>query len=308
MGKSYAIITPAKNEERNLPFLAESMLKQTIKPAVWLIVDDGSDDGTPGIIEELASKSPWIHSRRLEKSQISNIRELDAHFSQLIKGAFDHTVDLCARGGIEYEYIGQVDGDMILPPDYFDKIIDNFEQNPKLGIAGGHCIITKLDERGNIIQRSRPVVITDDGPHGGCRLIRRDCFQEIGGIPLTTGQDGATLAKARLCGWETKKYSEIEILHLKKRGSAKWDGYINYCSDFHPLLVLLTCLLSPLVTREPFRGVVYLYGYFSALLKREQKTADQSLRYYFRHKRLKEIKQLMSLKVKNKFKNLVSKT
>lgn len=300
MGKSYIIITVAKNEERNLPLLAESMVKQTIKPAAWFIFDDGSDDRTPEIIAELENKFYWIHGKRLTKSQVSNIRELNSHFVWLTKMSFDYALDFCATGGIEYEYIGKVDADMVLPPDYFERIVERFEQNRRLGVAGGHYINAIPDGKGNMIRKRTPPALMEDGPSGGCIIIKRDCFQEMGGIPLTPGaQDGAILAKARISGWETRRFSDIEIFHLRKRGSAKWDGYIAYCADYHPLLVLLNCLMAPLVTGEPFRGLVYLYGYFSALLKKEPKVADESLRHYFRHKRLEEVRQRIGLKKKN---------
>lgn len=304
MGRSYVIITPAKNEEIYLPFLAESMLKQTIQPTAWFIIDDGSDDGTPRIIDDLASKHPWIHGKRLEKGQTANIQEQDNHFVRLIKEAFDYVVDYYAGEGIEYEYIGQVDADMLLPPDYFEKVIEGFEQNPKLGIAGGHYTFVKLGEKGNIIQRKTPPCIADDNPSGGCMLIKRACFQDIGGIPIAPGQDGATLAKARLCGWKTRRLIDIEMFHLRERGSARWEGYIVYCLDAHPLLVLLNCLDSFFVKRAPLRALGYLYGYSLSFLKREQKVTDPSLRYYFRHKRLGEVRKIISLKMKSKFNNL----
>lgn len=304
MGKGYVIITPAKNEERYLPFLAESMVRQTVKPVAWFITDDGSDDGTPRIIEELASKFPWVHGRRLEKSQISNIRELAIHFVEMVKEAFDHAAHFCAQEGIEYECIGKVDADMVLPRDYFERVIEKFEQDPVLGVAGGHYVFGKLDERGNIIPKKTPSAILEDGPSGGCMLIKNDCLQDMGGIPLGPGQDGATLAKARLSEWETKRFNDIEIFHLRKRGSAKWEGYIAYCSDYHPLLVLLNCLAG-LVRGEPFRGLAYLYGYSSAFFRREQKTTDASLRYYFRRKRLTEVKNLVRSQITNKFRNLL---
>jgi glycosyltransferase involved in cell wall biosynthesis len=260
MGKSYVIITPAKNEEKHLPLLAESMVKQTIKPSAWFIIDDGSDDRTPGIILELESKFPWIHSKRLEKSEVSNTNELAMHFVKMVKEAFDYAVDFCSRSGIEYDYIGKIDADMILPSDYFEKLIEKFEQNSRLGIAGGHYIFVKFDEKGDMTRKRTPKALLEDGPSGGCLLIGKDCYQDMGGLPLSPGQDSGALAKARLAGWETKRFTDIESFHLRRRGSAKWDGYIAYCSDYHPLLVLLNSLACT-IRKEPLRGIAYLYGY-----------------------------------------------
>ena len=46
MQGSYIIITPAFNEENNIRRTIESILKQTVLPLEWIIVNDGSTDST----------------------------------------------------------------------------------------------------------------------------------------------------------------------------------------------------------------------------------------------------------------------
>ena len=61
------IITPACNEEKNLPLLIKSMVNQSIIPFEWIIVDDGSKDNTSNVIQKAAIKFPWIKYLRKEK-------------------------------------------------------------------------------------------------------------------------------------------------------------------------------------------------------------------------------------------------
>src|SRR3954470_18640533 len=63
----YAVATPARNEEGNLPRLAASLAAQTQRPTEWIVVDDGSSDATPRILDDLAAEHPWI--RRLARTQ-----------------------------------------------------------------------------------------------------------------------------------------------------------------------------------------------------------------------------------------------
>src|SRR5262249_40585942 len=57
---SYAIVTPVKNEAGRLELTRRSVCEQTHRPAQWVIVDDGSTDGTRGLAESWAENEPWI--------------------------------------------------------------------------------------------------------------------------------------------------------------------------------------------------------------------------------------------------------
>ena len=50
---TYAIVTPARNEARNLPRLAACLVEQTVQPSAWVIVDNGSTDGTSELGQRL---------------------------------------------------------------------------------------------------------------------------------------------------------------------------------------------------------------------------------------------------------------
>src|SRR4030067_2296499 len=104
----YVLVTVAKNEGSNLPLLIQSVIKQTIKPILWVIVNDGSTDNTQDILTKTNEKYKWIHIIRLEEGK----RDVGFHLSSMMKNAFDFTVGLCGRKGINYEYLGNIDGDI----------------------------------------------------------------------------------------------------------------------------------------------------------------------------------------------------
>ena len=133
MTKGYILVTAAKNEGKNLPELIQSVAEQTIKPLLWVIVDDASTDNTPQILEEASRRYEWIKTIRLEER---GGRDLGFHLSRVVKMAFDFAVDYCREKGLDYEYIGNIDGDMIIEREFFEKLIREFEKDSKLGIAG----------------------------------------------------------------------------------------------------------------------------------------------------------------------------
>lgn len=297
--RTYILVTASKNEEVNLPCLIESIIKQVVKPVLWIIVDDGSRDNTPEIIEAQKKKYNWIESIHLGEHP----RDLSFHYTYVCKTGFDFAIDLCEKNKIKYEYIGLVDADMILPPEYFDNLVEEFKKNPKLGIASGglwSSIGKKL-----IQQKSR-----SDLPSGAARLWRRRCFEETGGYVLAYESDTISNAKAKLRGWECKRCEYIKaiqrrdtsIAEIKERGLWEWyktKGEIDYYLGLHPLVGILKAL-EFMFTRH-CSGIAYLQGYILSLIKRGKQFEDDEVRWYFRYIRPKEIKKYYWNKLKGCF-------
>ena len=133
MHKNYIIQTPVKNEETNLPNLIKSILEQSIKPSLWLIIDDGSTDSTPEIIKEVQKRYDWIYSIRMEV----NKRDLGMHLSDVINKGITFLINICETNNITYHFWGNIDGDVTLEKVYFEKLMSEFDKDPKLGVAGG---------------------------------------------------------------------------------------------------------------------------------------------------------------------------
>jgi len=164
--KSYILITPCKNEEESLPKLAESVIDQTIPPKLWVIVDDGSTDGTSEILQKLTADQNWIKTIVLNE----NVRDLGIHIAHVYRTGFDYAIDYCMNNDLELDFIGIVDADIILDANYFESLIDEFERNTTLGIASGRI--------GNIVDGE--VIwseVNANLPSGGARLWRKKMLQ-----------------------------------------------------------------------------------------------------------------------------------
>ena len=128
--KNYVVITPVKNEGVNLPDLIQSIVSQTLKPVLWVIVDDGSTDNTPEVIREAKKNYGWIESIWVDSAK----RELGIHLASIVKEGFDFAIDYCEKEGIDYRYLANVDGDLTLDNTFFENIIQEFILRVRLNL------------------------------------------------------------------------------------------------------------------------------------------------------------------------------
>ena len=63
---SYVIVSPVKDEEQYVEATLRTVTAQTVRPLKWVIVDDGSCDRTPEIVEKYARQHDWIQVLRLD--------------------------------------------------------------------------------------------------------------------------------------------------------------------------------------------------------------------------------------------------
>lgn len=278
MNRRYIVVTPCRNEEQNLPNLVLSITVQTLRPALWVIVDDGSTDSTPDIVEEAEEKYDWIKGIRFDSSE----RDLGLHLASIIKKGFEFAIEYCAKNGIEYGYLANVDGDLTLERTFFENILKEFEKDPELGIAGGgtnHIIGDKLIH----------AKLREDEPSGGHMLIRKDCFEDCGGIPISYAMDSVLKAKARLRGWKTKRFEENIATEIRDVGSAEgyWNGYFHagksdYYLNYNPIHSVIKSIYT--FKRPWYSRFAYLAGYLSGVTRREKQIDDEEIKRYFRNK------------------------
>ena len=253
----YVIVSPVKDEEAYLDRMINSVLRQTALPARWVIVDDGSCDHTPQILKRYSEQHDWIRSVRLERSEqrqlgITEIRAFAIGFSLL--------------DNIEFDYIVKLDCDVELPFDYFATLLSRF-QDPRLGIASGIYVEPKGDAW-------VPVSMPEYHAAGASKVVRSECFRQIGGFIPDRGWDTIDEIRAHMAGWNTCHFPDIVFRHLRNEGSAagqletnRMHGYIYYLTGgstlFLTLKVLHRCWFG-----TPFLlgGVMMLLGYLWPLL------------------------------------------
>ena len=275
--RQYILVTPVKDEEKNLPNLIRSVVEQTIKPIVWVIVDDGCTDNSPKIIEDATNRYEWIKSIRLKGSP----RDLTVHVAYVIKTGLDFAIEYLKELRTLYNYIGFLDADMIiLDKDFFKSIIAEFEKDSRLGIASGSI---QIMDNGVVKEERR----REDTASGGEMVCRRECFEDIEEYPLSYAHESVLRVKAKLKGWEIKRFKNIKIIQTRRTSSAEglWKGFIikgksGHYLNYNPFIVIVKGLKYCL-TRQHYKGIAYLYGYFGSLIQRKEQINDEEIRKYF---------------------------
>ena len=277
--RRYILNTPIKDEEENLSNLIQSVVKQTVKPVLWVIVDDGSTDSSQDIIEEAVKKHKWIQSIRLSSSK----RDLGLHYARIVRKGFDFAIEYCMKNGIDYDYLGNLDGDLILEPTFFENLIKEFEKNPKLGIASGGS----KNIVGDRVIRAKASI---DEPAGGHTLIRRKCFEECSGIPLSYACDSVLKAKAKLRGWKTKRFEENIATVIRDMSNAEgyWKGFVHngkasYYLNLNPLHVMIRSVIYSF-RRPYYTGIAYMVGYLSDRIRKKKQIDDNEIKEYYWNK------------------------
>ena len=128
-----ALITPLRDEEDYIEAMIVSIVNQQIRPAKWLIVDDGSTDKTPAIVRTYCQQFGFIELLELTARSERNPGGEGAIASALQR------LDLS-----QYDYLARFDADLLFEKDYFGRILDEFDKDPKLGIAGGGLYIIEI--------------------------------------------------------------------------------------------------------------------------------------------------------------------
>jgi len=311
----YVLITPCRDEEDNLPYLAESILAQSVRPILWVIVDDGSSDGTPSIIKDLEEQFEWIKGLHLTESG----EYMGFHYSRVCREGFDFAAKKCSESELSHDHVALVDADNILDNQYFENLMYEFHKNTKLGIASGinayidsDLIFNELKIQGSKstflwdLVRSGKVKLSssrDDVPMGSARIWRKECFDETGGFLFTHSPDSVSNIKAQMLGWETRRFSNALVIErpglvaqgmwqgYKKRGGS--DYYIWYPLSFSILKAVLWSRKSP-----HYLGIAFLYGYLISYFKRAGRLDDLDVRDYNRTIRSKKIKSYYITKLK----------
>lgn len=284
-GRRYVVITPCRDEAEYLPITIETMVKQTVKPTLWLIVDDGSTDATPEIVEEAAREHPWIRlHRRVDRgSRAVGGGVVEAFNEGLAQVELD-----------EFDYLCKLDADLGLPEVYFQRLIERMEADPLLGNFSGKTYIPTSSGRW-VSER-----MGDENAIGPTKFYRRQCFQDIGGFVGQVCWDGIDGHMCRMKGWKAMSLDdeEIRVKHYRPHGSSQhsiWIGrqrwgrgkYFMGSSIFYMLGVA-----AYRAVERPFLigSLGLLVGYTRAWLSGHERMDDRS---YLRHLRRYELRSLL---------------
>lgn len=277
----YIIISPVRNEEKNIEKTLESVVSQTMKPIRWVIVNDGSSDGTADIVEKYAVAFNWI----------SLIILPDRGYYDLMSGgeikAFYRGYDKVRN--LDFHFLAKLDGDVSFDERYFENLFREFYLNNKLGIASGACYYYDRSEL--VLEQSHKRHV-----RGAARVYRKQCWEDIGGVIDDLGWDAIDVYKARLLGWDTYSFEKMKVIHHVKtwakggllHGRMR-SGRMYYLMGAHPVFFGARVIGAILESPFMFASCAMAYGYLKAFLLREKRVVDQTLMNYIRKEQLERL-------------------
>lgn len=266
------IVSPVRNEAQYLQRTIDSVVSQTIRPARWIIVDDGSDDDTPNIALRAASQHDWI----------SLLRRPDRGVRKVGGGVIEAFDDGLSRFSLDdFDYVCKLDGDLEFGPRYFELLYEEFDRDPKLGTASGKSWIKVGD-------RLAPERTGDDFSQGQTKLYRVACFRDIGGFVREVMWDGIDCHRCRMKGWSARSFrdEELRFIHLRPMGSSfksifhgrlRW-GRGQYFMGTRWLYALAITVYRMWERPYVLGGLCIFAGYVSAFLRRMPRYNDPDFR------------------------------
>lgn len=276
--KRYCLITPCRDEAAFARRALASVTSQTIPPARWVIVDDGSRDETPAIVEEYAARFPFITLvRRVDRGH----RKVGAGVIEAFNEGLA-TVDLD-----DFEYICKFDLDLDVPSGYFEGLMARMEAEPRLGTTSGKPWFVH-PRSGALVAE----VCGDEMSVGMTKFYRTTCFREIGGFVSQVMWDGIDCHRARMLGWiaESVDHPSLRFVHLRPQGASQkgiWTGRVRagfgqYFMGTAPLYYLVSAVYRAFQHPVGIGSVAMLWGYASSALRRLPRYGDDEFRRFLR--------------------------
>jgi biofilm PGA synthesis N-glycosyltransferase PgaC len=285
----YVVISPVRDEAQYLETTICSMLEQTVRPAQWILVDDGSTDGTADIVRRYAAMHPWItpvHNLNRVQEARGSSRGTRAREAKEIEAFYTGCEKLAVA---DWEYLVKIDGDVGFEPDYFERCFDEFEADSHLGIGGG-LICNVVDGE------MRPEPTPRFHVRGAAKIYKRACWEAIGGVVRGPGWDTLDEVKANMLGWRTHTFPHLKVAHYRFTGAANgtWKNFVkngvwSYAAGYHPLFMAARCINQSVRAPYVLGSIGLMFGYLDGYLRCMPKVPDKNLVRYLRQQQLRRL-------------------
>jgi glycosyltransferase involved in cell wall biosynthesis len=285
---TYVLITPARNEAQFIELTIKSVVAQTVRPIKWVIVSDGSTDGTDEIVGRYAADHPWIElvrsPERCERHFAGKVYAFNAGYARL--------------EGANYEVIGSLDADISFDEEYFSFLLRKLTQDSTLGLIGTPF----KEESSNQTYDYRFVSI--EHVSGACQVFRRQCFEDIGGYtPIKSGGvDYIMVVTARMKGWKTRTFTGKVCVHHREMGTAQHSavtarfrsGLKDYAFGNHPIWEMSRMIYQS--TKRPFvlGGAALMSGYLWAAIRHVERPVSRELVAFSRREQIQRLKKFVT--------------
>jgi poly-beta-1,6-N-acetyl-D-glucosamine synthase len=286
----YALITPALNEEKHIEKTLKAVLSQTILPVKWVIISDGSTDRTDEIVKHYSDAHEFIQYLRLDRDKASTDFASKVH-------AFNKGYEKLK--GMDYLYVGNVDADVSFDRGFFEDMLKEFENNARLGIAGGYIFEEDQGQLKSVPGNDIRLV------SGQVQLFRKECYESIGGyLPISVGgEDTVANIMARMNGWDVSAFPNLKIIHSKigsvARGFVKEsfrDGAKDYAIGSHPFFQILKSLKR--MRQKPYilAAIIRTIGYFWQYGRRQERPVNNEFIKCIRREQFRRLQALLPKK------------
>lgn len=291
-GSRYVLVTAARNEEAYIEKTITSVIAQSILPQKWVIVSDGSTDRTDQIVKRYEGAHDFIelvhregHVGRSFASKVYAIRE-----------------GLARLNRTKYAFLGNLDADVSFEPSYYERVLGEFREDPKLGIAGG--ILFEPCHGKWVAQRTS----TSWSVSGPIQMFRRQCYEDIGGFVALRdgGEDAVAEVMARMSGWKVKAFANIAVRHHRNTGTATgsilWArfrrGKMERRIGYHPLFEIAKCGSRVLESPYVIGSFCELGGYCWDFLRRDHWEVPTNVVRFLRHEQIQRMYTVLSKKTR----------
>ncbi len=280
----YVLVTPARDEAQFVELTLKSVVAQTARPEKWVIVSDGSTDGTDEIVARYAAENAWIELVRMPPRS-------ERHFAGKVHAFNAGYVKVAA---IDYDVIGNLDADVSFEPGHFEFLVSKFALDSSLGVVGAPFRegTHQYDYRFSNIENV----------WGGCQLFRKKCFEDIGGYqPIKGGSiDHVAVVSARMKGWKTRTFTESVCVHHRVMGTAQRSetaakrrlGAKDYAVGNHPVWEAFRVVYQMKQKPRVFGGLALGWGYAWALLTRAPRPVSQEFIEFTHLEQMQRLKRL----------------
>ena len=276
--KKLLIISPCRNEAEFMHYTLDSMAAQTVKPDLWVIVDDGSTDKTPQILTDYACKHDFIKVIHLKNRGHRSVGPgvIEAFYAGY------NSVDADA-----FDYICKLDLDLDLPHRYFEILIERIENNPRIGTCSGKPYF--VDKKNDKLVSEK---CGDENSVGMTKLYRKRCFDQIGGFVPQVMWDAIDGHRCRMLGWIAVSWDDpiLRFIHLRPMGSSQQNmlagrmrhGFGQYFMGTSISYMSASALYR--MTRPPYLigGLAMWWGYVKSILTQQKRLEDPSFRIFLR--------------------------
>lgn len=272
------IISPCRDEAEFIRQTLDSVIAQSVRPTLWLIVDDGSTDASPAIVADYAKRYPFIQTLRLVDR---GYRRVGAGVIEAFSAGYSHV------NAAEFDYLCKLDLDLRLPQRYFEILLRRCDENPRIGTCSGKPYFLAKGNGALISEKCG-----DENSVGMTKFYRKACFDQIGGFIPQVMWDGIDGHRCRMLGWVARSWDEPELrfIHLRAMGSSHKSiltgrmrhGFGQYFMGTGFVYMTISALYR--MTRPPLvlGGIAMWLGYVKSLLARQQRLDDPAFRRFLR--------------------------